>query len=35
MNHQRAIETARRKGAPVPTDFRGAADVVFGRSAPR
>ena len=35
MNHQRAIEAARRKGAPVPPDFRGAADVVFGRSAPR
>ena len=35
MNHQKAMETARGKGAPVPPDFRGAADAVFGRSAPR
>jgi hypothetical protein len=29
MNHQKAIEAARRKGLPVPTDFRGAAQTVF------
>jgi hypothetical protein len=29
MNHQRAIEEARRKGLPVPTEFRGAAHAGF------
>ncbi len=29
MNHQKAIEKAQKKGLPVPTDFSGAADVVF------
>jgi hypothetical protein len=29
MNHQKAIETARKKGTPRPTNFRGAADPVF------
>jgi hypothetical protein len=30
MNHQVAIEKARKKGLPVPTDFKGAAYGVFG-----
>jgi hypothetical protein len=29
MNHQKARETARRKGLPPPTDFRGAAHALF------
>ena len=29
MNHQRALETAERKGLPPPTDFRGAAHPAF------
>lgn len=29
MNHQKAQEAARRKGLPPPTDFRGAAHLVF------
>lgn len=29
MNHQKAIETAQRKGLPEPTDFRGAAHSLF------
>jgi hypothetical protein len=28
MNHQKARETARSKGMPLPTDFRGAAGSV-------
>ena len=31
MNHQKAIDTARRKGAPEPTDFRGSAGATFAR----
>jgi hypothetical protein len=30
MNHTIARETASKKGQPAPTDFRGAADAVFG-----
>jgi len=33
MNHRIAIEKAAKKGAPPPTDFRGAADAVFGDRA--
>ena len=29
MNHQKARESARKKGLPEPTDFRGAAHAVF------
>jgi hypothetical protein len=29
MNHQKAREKARRKGLPLPTDFRGAAHAAF------
>jgi hypothetical protein len=29
MNHQKAQEAARRKGLPLPTDFRGAAHAAF------
>lgn len=31
MNHKTAIEKARKKGLPDPTDFRGAAFAVFGK----
>ena len=31
MNHQKAIDTARRKGAAAPTEFRGAASAIFAR----
>jgi len=31
MNHQKAIDTARRKGAPAPTAFRGAASAISAR----
>jgi len=30
MNHKKAIRSARMKGQPDPTDFRGAAHSVFG-----
>ena len=33
MNHRIAIEKAAKKGAPPPTDFRGAAAIVFGDRA--
>lgn len=33
MNHRIAIEKAAKKGAPAPTDFRGAAHAVFGDEA--
>jgi len=29
MNHEKAQDTARRKGMPQPTDFRGAAHLAF------
>jgi hypothetical protein len=29
MNHQKAEEAARKKGLPLPTDFRGAAAAIF------
>jgi hypothetical protein len=29
MNHEKAREAARRKGIPLPTDFRGAAHPAF------
>jgi hypothetical protein len=29
MNHEKAREAARRKGIPLPTDFRGAAHLAF------
>jgi hypothetical protein len=29
MHHGRAIEKARRKGQPAPTDFRGAAQAAL------
>ena len=29
MNHRQALETARRKGLPLPTDFRGAARAAW------
>jgi hypothetical protein len=35
MNHERAIEAARERGLPVPSDFRGAADPFFRPSDPR
>jgi len=36
MNHRIALEKAAKKGQAPPTDFRGAADVVFGnRTAAR
>jgi hypothetical protein len=35
MNHEKARETARKKGAAAQTDFRGAADPVFRDSVPR
>ncbi len=31
MNHQKAIDKARKKGQPIPSDFKGAAFEVFGR----
>jgi len=31
MNHQKAIDTARRKGTPEPTDFRGPVAAAFVR----
>jgi len=33
MNHRIAIEKAAKKGQTPPTDFRGAADAVFGHGA--
>ena len=33
MNHRIAIEKATKKGEAPPTDFRGAADAVFGNEA--
>ncbi len=33
MDHQKAIEKARTKGLPVPTDFKGAAHATFGKAA--
>lgn len=33
MNHRLAIEKAVKKGQPPPTDFRGAAEAVFGDHA--
>jgi len=33
VNHRIAIEKAAKKGQPPPTDFRGAADAVFGDRA--
>jgi hypothetical protein len=30
MNHKIALERAKRRGEPVPTDFRGAARTAFG-----
>jgi hypothetical protein len=35
MNHEKARETARKKGVAAPTDFRGAADPVFRDSMSR
>jgi hypothetical protein len=32
MNHQAAIEKARKQGLPAPTNFRGAVDEAFGRA---
>jgi hypothetical protein len=29
MNHRRAIETAKQKGLPVPTEFGGAAKAML------
>ena len=29
MNHEKARDNARRKGIPLPTDFRGAAHLAF------
>jgi len=34
LNHQAAIEKARKQGQPAPTNFRGAVDESFGRSGP-
>ena len=31
MNHKTAIDKARKKGLPLPTDFKGAAFEVFGK----
>lgn len=31
MNHRKAIDTARRKGTPEPTEFRGSAGAAFAR----
>ena len=33
MNHRIAIEKAAKKGEAPPTDFRGAANKVFGNEA--
>ena len=33
MNHALALEKAKRKGEPAPTDFSGAAHAVFGKAA--
>jgi hypothetical protein len=33
MNHRLAIEKAAKRGQTPPTDFRGAADTVFGEGA--
>ncbi len=35
MDHETARAKARKKGAPEPTDFRGAADAAFREAAPR
>jgi hypothetical protein len=32
MNHKIARDKASKKGQPAPTDFRGAADAVFGKA---
>jgi hypothetical protein len=29
MNHRKAVESAKRKGLPIPTEFRGAAAAAF------
>lgn len=34
MNHSRAVERARRKGLPLPTDFRGAAGRAISGHTP-
>jgi hypothetical protein len=31
MNHKTAVDKARKKGLPIPKDFRGAAYAVFGK----
>lgn len=33
MNHQAAIEKARKQGQPATTNFRGAVDEMFGKRA--
>jgi hypothetical protein len=33
MNHQIAIDRAKKRGQTPPADFRGAADAVFGEGA--
>ncbi len=33
MNHRKALEKAKEQGKPTPTDFRGAAHLVFGTKA--
>lgn len=33
MHHKTAIDKARSRGRPIPTDFRGAAFQVFGKAA--
>jgi hypothetical protein len=35
MSHETARASARKKGAPEPTDFRGAADAALREPAPR
>lgn len=35
MSHANALRKAKKKGSPQPTDFRGAAHAVFGRSSAR
>jgi hypothetical protein len=32
MNHQAALEKARKQGLPAPTSFRGAVDEAFGKT---
>ena len=31
MNHKIALERAKKRGEPAPTDFAGAAAAVFGK----